>query len=51
MKSFYSELTVMPIIGKQENLTSKKCSEFSFTRTVEERKFLPNYSDMFTLTS
>ena len=51
VKTFHSELTVAPIIGKHENLLSKKCSEFSFTRTVEELKFFPNYSDLFTSTS
>ena len=36
-KKFYKELTVTPIFGKHVNLRSEKCSEFSFTKSVEER--------------
>ena len=51
MKTFYRELAVTPIFGEHKNLTSYNCSEFSFPKTVEERKFFPNYPDIFTSTS
>ena len=50
-KIFYKELTVTPIFGKHVNLRSEKCSEFSFTKSVEECIIFPDFPGMFTSAS